>query len=194
MFQPRHDRQSWICSALPVKGRPQLRARLDAELLEALRAYAASKRMTLSELVRRILLDYVREVSHTSKGVSHTLQRMDALIKTLELQTFQVRIAGLDTQKEREKLYETAMQLMKEAIKLSESEEAARNARARMEAMRLVNAVSRTAVAILTGYDRAAIEALLQEIKRGNEFLQRELRALTEGATGEPSKDREKKT
>jgi len=179
---------------LPVKGRPQLRARLDAELLEALRAYAASKRMTLSELVRRILLDYVREVSHTSKGVSHTLQRMDALIKTLELQTSQVRIAGLDTQEEREKLYETAMQLMKEAIKLSESEEAARNARARMEAMRLVNAVSRTAVAILTGCDRAAIEALLQEIKRGNEFLQRELRALTEGATEEPSKDREKKT
>jgi hypothetical protein len=150
--------------------------------------------MTLSELVRQILLDYVREVSHTSRRVSHTLQRMDALIKTLELQTFQVRIAGLDTREEREKLYETAMQLMKEAIKFSESEEAAQNARARMEAMRLVNAVSRTAVVILTGYDRAAIEALLQEIKKGNEFLQRELRALTEGATADTSKGREKKT
>jgi len=29
----------------------------------------------------RILLDHAREVSHTSKRVSHTLQRIDALIK-----------------------------------------------------------------------------------------------------------------
>ena len=167
---------------------------MDSELLAALRAYATMKHMTLSELVRQILLDFARQVSHTQRGVSHTLQRMDALIKTLESEIFRVRIAALDTQEEREKLYETAMALLKEAVKLSESEEAARNARARMEAMRLVNAVSRTAVVILTGYDRAAIEALLQEIKKGNEFLQRELRALTEGATADTSKGREKKT
>jgi hypothetical protein len=30
--------------------------------------------------------------------VSHTLQRIDVLIKTLELQIFRVRLAGLDTQ------------------------------------------------------------------------------------------------
>jgi hypothetical protein len=52
---------------------------------EALRAHAASKRITLSELVRRILLDHAREVSHTSKRVSHTLQCIDALIKPLSL-------------------------------------------------------------------------------------------------------------
>jgi hypothetical protein len=36
-------------------------------------------------------------VSHTQRGVSHTLQRIDALIKTLELQIFRVGIAGPDT-------------------------------------------------------------------------------------------------
>jgi len=39
-------------------------------------------------------------VSHTQRGVSHTLQRIDALIKTLELQIFRVGIAGLDTQED----------------------------------------------------------------------------------------------
>jgi hypothetical protein len=167
---------------------------LDPELLAALKAYATIKHMTLSELARQILLDFARQVSHTQRGVSHTLQRMYALIKTLELEIFRVNIAALDTQEEREKLYETAMALLKEAIKLSESEEAARNARARMEAMRLVNAVSRTTIAILTGYDHAAIEALLQEIKRENESIQRELRALAETATADTSTAGEKKT
>jgi hypothetical protein len=41
-------------------------------------------------------------VSHLFHGkrhlVSHTLQRIDALIKTLELQIFRVDIAGLDMQ------------------------------------------------------------------------------------------------
>jgi len=33
-------------------------------------------------------------VSHTQRGVSHTLQRTDVLIKTFELQIFRVGIAG----------------------------------------------------------------------------------------------------
>ena len=37
-------------------------------------------------------------VSHTQRGVSHTLQRIDALIRTLELQILRVGIADLDTQ------------------------------------------------------------------------------------------------
>ena len=43
-------------------------------------------------------------VSHLFHGkrhlVSRTLQRIDALIKTLELQIFRVGIAGLDTQED----------------------------------------------------------------------------------------------
>jgi len=45
--------------------------------------HAASKRITLSALVRRILLDHAREVSHTSKRVSHALRCIDALIQAL---------------------------------------------------------------------------------------------------------------
>jgi len=37
-------------------------------------------------------------VSHTQRGVSHTLQRMDVLIRTLELQILRVDIADLDMQ------------------------------------------------------------------------------------------------
>jgi hypothetical protein len=77
--------KNWRILGVAVEGRPRHRTRLEAELSETLRAYAASKRMTLSELVRRILLDHVREVSHTSKRVSHTLQCIDALIKPLSL-------------------------------------------------------------------------------------------------------------
>ena len=39
-------------------------------------------------------MDFARQVSHTQRGVSHTLQRTDVLIKTFELQIFRVGIAG----------------------------------------------------------------------------------------------------
>ena len=39
-------------------------------------------------------MDLARQVSHTQRGVSHTLQRTDVLIKTFELQIFRVGIAG----------------------------------------------------------------------------------------------------
>jgi len=104
------------------------------------------------------------------------------LIKTLEVQALSVGIAGLDTQKERERLYDTAISILKEAIKLGENEELAKNARARMEAMRLANAASRTAEAILRGYDRRDVEALLEELRKTNESLKTQLRTDAEAA------------
>jgi hypothetical protein len=177
---------------MPSKGNPQITVRVDPVLKAGLDAYALAKRISRAELVRRVLLEFAREVGVTQRGVGVTLDRISALIKTLEAQALSVGIAGLDTQKEREQLYDTAMALLKEAIKLSENEEAAKSARARMEAMRLANAASRTAEAILRGYDRRDVEGLLQELRETNESLQAQLRADAETATADTGGPRSK--
>jgi len=167
---------------LPTKGSPQLKVRVNPILRAGLEAYAAARGLTLSGLVRKVLMDFAREVGYTHGRVWYTLDRVATLIKTLEVQALSVGIAGLDTQKERERLYDTAISILKEAIKLGENEELAKNARARMEAMRLANAASRTAEAILRGYDRRDVEALLEELRKTNESLKTQLRTDAEAA------------
>jgi hypothetical protein len=156
--------------------------RLDPVLKSGLEALALAKGIDLAGLVRRILLDYAHEVAATRAGVAATLDRIGMLIKALEPGTLSVGIAGLDTLKERERLYDTAISILKEAVKLSENEELAKNARARMEAMRLANAASRTAEAVLRGYDRRDVEALLEELRKTNESLKAQLRTDAERA------------
>jgi hypothetical protein len=156
-------------------------------------ALALARGIGLARLVRDILLDYAHGVAATKRGVAATLGRIKALVSTLEVQTYSVGIAGVQTQKEREELYETALALLKEAVKLSQSEEAARNAVARMEAMRLVSNVSRSALAILAGYDRRDIELLLDELKKTNESLQVELRSIQEAAAAPTGGSQESK-
>ena len=179
---------------MTTKGNPRIVVRLDPVLKSGLEALALARGTGLARLVRNVLLDYAHEVAATQRGVAATLDRIQALVNTLEVQTCAVGIAGIQTQKEREELHETAMALLNEAIKLSESEEAAKNARARMEAMRLVSNISRTTLAILTGYDRRDIEVLLDELKKTNEFLQTELRAIREATAADTSGPQAKKS
>lgn len=178
---------------MPTKGNPLIRTRVDPPLKVGLEAYALAKGITLSQLVRQVLMEFAHEVGHTHDGVCHTLDRITALIGAIEIQLIGVGSAGIQTQKEREQLYDTAVALLKEAVRLSESEEAAKNARARIDAMRLASTVSRTALVILGGYDRRDIEALVDELKKTNESIQARLRALEEGTTantgGSPEKD-----
>jgi phosphate uptake regulator len=178
---------------LPAKGNPRIVVRLDPLLKSGLEALALARGVDLARLVRGILLDYAHEVAATRRGVAATLDRITVLIGTLEVQAYSVGIAGVQTQAEREELYATALALLKEAVKLAQSEEAASNALARMEAMRLVSNMSRTALAVLAGYDRSNVEALLDEVRRTNESLQRQLRAGAEGAASDTSAAGEKK-
>jgi hypothetical protein len=165
--------------------------RLDPVLRAGLEAYALAKELSLSELVRKVLMGFVREVSYSKKRVSYTLDRIKALVSTLEARIYSISIAGIETQKQREELYDTALALLKEALKLAQSEEAAKNARARMDAMHLASMVSRTAVAILGGYDRRDIEVLLDELKKTNESIQARLRALEQGTAADIGGSRE---
>jgi hypothetical protein len=67
-------------------------------------------------------------VGATQRRVGATLERVNALVKTLEAQLYVVGVTGIETQKGREDLYDTTLALLKQAVRFSESKEAAQNA------------------------------------------------------------------
>jgi hypothetical protein len=112
---------------------------------------------------------------------------MDSLVKELELHIYGVRIAAsVDVQAEREELYRTALGVLRDAVKLSENEELARKAGARMAAMQVATQASLSAQCALRDYQRGDITALVDQLVKNNELLKAKLRKFEEG-TGNPT-------
>jgi hypothetical protein len=173
---------------LPASGNPHLVVRLDPALKAGLEAYALVKGLSVSQLVRRVLMDFAHEVASsqlysTQEGVEYTLDRIKVLVGTLEVQWYNAAVTGIPTQKQGGELYGTVLALLKEAVRLAQNEAAAKNVSACIGVMCLVSAVDRTALSILSGYDRRDIERLMDELKKTNESIQARLRARENGTT-----------
>ncbi len=162
--------------------------RLDPVLKGGLEAYALAKGLSVSQLVRRVLMDFAHEVASsqlysTQEGVEYTLDRIKVLVGTLEVQWYSAAVTGIPTQKQGGELYDTVLALLKEAVRLAQSESAAKNVSACIDVMCLVSAVSRIALSILSGDDRPGIERLMDELKKTSESIQARLRARESGTT-----------
>jgi hypothetical protein len=171
--------------------------RLDPALRAGLEAYALAKGLSVSQLVRRVLMDFAHEVASsqlysTQKGVEYTLDRIKVLVGTLEVQWYNAAVTGIPMQKHGGGLYDTVLALLKEAVRLAQSEAAAKNVSACIDVMHLASTVSRTALSILGGYDRSDIERLMDELKKTNESIQARLRARENGTTANTGESREK--
>ena len=187
---------------MPSEGNPRLVLRLDPLIRSGLQAKAMSVGVSLNELAKFVLVEYVKQSAEAKEGTPALLRHLDTLVRTLQLQataltlpamaeapepTKQPLMASKDTQQDRLDLHETVDAILKTVIKLCESEEAARNAKARLEAMRLANTTIRTDLAVLQGYDRRDIQVLLDEVRETNEQFRKEL-AASQGAAKEAQK------
>ena len=186
---------------MPNEGNARLTLRLDPLIRSGLEARAMSRGVSLSELAKFVLVEYVKQSVEAKEGTPALLRHLDILVRTLQLQataltlptgeapgpTKQPLKASKDTQQGRLDLHDTVDAILKTVVKLCESEEAARNAKARMEAMRLANTTVRTDMALLQGYDRHDIKVLLDEVRETNEQFRKEL-AASQGAAKEAQK------
>jgi len=182
---------------VPTRGNPELHIRLDPLLYSGVQAQALSRGVNVNELVRFLLVEYVKQSVEAKEGTTALLRHLDTLIRTLQLQVNALAIQTIaeettpvkqplkavkDTQVVRLDLHDTVDAILKTVIKLCESEEAARDAKARMEAMRLANTIIRTDLAVLGGYDRRDIKVLLDEVRETNEQFRKEFAASQRGA------------
>ena len=125
-------------------------------------------------------MDFVREVASTQlystkEGVEYALDRIKGLVRALEAQLYSLAVTGIQMHNQGGEVYDTALSVLKEAVRLAESEEAVKNVHVRMDATRLAETASRTALAILSGYDRHDIEELVNELKKTYDSMQARL-------------------
>ncbi len=174
---------------LTGEGNPILRLRLDPLLFDGLRAAAITSNVTTNQLVKNLLVAFVKLRAEERGGLPTILRHLDVLIATLQAQSRQLALRQLasvskqpmktekDTQAKRLDLHDTVDAILKTVIKLCENEKAASSAKARMQAMRLANTTIRTDLALLQGFDKRDIELLIEEVKETNESLKAQLRA-----------------
>jgi hypothetical protein len=89
-----------------------------------------------------------------------------------------VRIASkLPGAEKRERLEELAWQAVKEAIEYSKSEDAAKNARHRLLALKVADGLIRTELAILDSMDWAYVDDILENVEDNSGELEKEAKA-----------------
>ena len=177
-------------ATLTSEGNPRLHLRLDPLLFAGLRARAIARNVTLNELVRLILSEYVKQAAEEKEGARAILRHLDNLVRTLQLQGNMLALQtvthesgpvnqALNVNKEiredRQNLHDTVDVILKTLIKLCENEETSKNAKARMDAMQLAKKTIGTDLALLEGCDGRAIQALIDDVKATNDSLKAEL-------------------
>jgi hypothetical protein len=161
---------------MPGKGNPFLKFRVDRKYDALLRLDARKQQISVSELGRRIVKDHYQRVWDTqSSGVGH----LEALTNLTKQYIARAQLArqtptkvpmkaakepGLPGSEKRDKLEDLVWQGLKEAFAYSKTEDAAKDAEARLLALRVANGLARTELAILRHQDDAFVGALLEEL------------------------------
>ena len=71
---------------MPNEGNPRLILRLDPFMRSGLQVRAMSKGVSLNELAKFVLVEYVKQSAEAKEGTSSLLRHLDTLVRTLQLQ------------------------------------------------------------------------------------------------------------
>jgi hypothetical protein len=131
-------------------------------------------------------MDFVYEVASaqvysTQEAVEYAHRHIKAMVSTLEVHLYSSAVTGIQTDGQGRAPYDTALAIVKEALRLAESEEAAKDVDLRIDVTRLANTAINIALAILSGHDLLDIEGLVDELKKTNDSIQARPRAHEKG-------------
>jgi hypothetical protein len=74
------------CQTVPTEGNPRLILRLDPLIRSGLEAQAMSNGVSLNELAKFVLVEYVKQSVEAREGTPALLRHLDTLVRTLQLQ------------------------------------------------------------------------------------------------------------
>ncbi len=170
------------------KGNPQLTFRVSRKEELALRLLARRANKSLAEYMRLAIREHLQKVTFThSMGGSH-LETLVALTKEFVIRAqlaTQVptkipmkaeKDAELRGTEKRSDLEELTWKAVQAAVDYSKTEDAAKDAEARLLALRVANGLMRTELMILKHQDDAYVGALLKELGVDADGLERKAR------------------
>jgi hypothetical protein len=112
------------------------------------------------------------------------IRELSELVETYLLVYRGVRIASLPGKPRRDQLEEIAWKILNEAIAFKETEDSARNSRARLRVMQVVCSLMRVHLSILHDQDDAFVDGLLGEVEQTVDDLKKKRARMEESARG----------
>lgn len=157
------------------KGNPHLFGRVPLKYRVAVELEARRLGISPSEQVRRILREHFDRVVTIQTSGGYHLEALARLAKQymthvqLSRQVTKVpmqaeKTGGLPGSQKRDELEVLVWRAIQEAVAYSKTEDAAKDAEARLLALRVANGLMRTELAILKQQDDAFVDALLEEL------------------------------
>jgi hypothetical protein len=169
------------------KGSPKVR--IPKPYDAAIRLEARNAGLRISDQLRIILRDHFKTVyeGYTQTSGVPNLVALTRLAKqymtTVELarQAHKTpmkdeKAAGLPGAPKRDELEVIVWKAIQEAVSYSKTEDAAKDALARLLALRVANSLMRTELAILKHQDDAFVDELIKELRQGTDELEKETR------------------
>jgi hypothetical protein len=166
------------------KGNPQITFRLSRKENLAVRALAARDHKQLAEYMRKVIQQHLQgEITQRLGETTH----LETLVKLTKEYIIHVRLARQATKvpmkaekgpqlpgtEKRGELEDLTWKAVQAAVDYSKTEEAAKDAEARLLALRVANGLMRTELMILKHQDDAYVDALLEELGVDADGLER---------------------
>jgi hypothetical protein len=125
--------------------------------------------MKFSKFMRMRDKEYLLELSHNRNQLSHNRELFDGLVRRFILLCGQdvvwIAAGAPSTQQKREELQDVTWKAIAQAVEYSKSEEAAKNAMARLLALRVLGYLIRTGLAIQDSKDKNFIDDLVEKLE-----------------------------
>jgi hypothetical protein len=135
----------------------------------ALLALARDRGMTFSKFMRMRDKEYLQQLSYNRNQLSYNQDLLDGLVRRFILlcrhDVVAIAAGAPSTQQKREELQDVTWKAIAQAVEYSKSEEAARNATARLLALRVLGYLIRTGLAIQDSKDKNFIEDLVEKLE-----------------------------
>ena len=80
---------------MPSEGNPRVVLRLDPLIRSGLQAKAMSVGVSLNELAKFVLVEYVKQSAEAKEGTPALLRHLDTLVRTLQLQATALTLPAL---------------------------------------------------------------------------------------------------
>lgn len=149
---------------------------LPAETADRLESIARRKAMPVNRIIQQITMEYVTKESESVQDrIARSLELVKGLIAAAKHEFMSVSLAGTEAfqerQRKRDHLVELGMLAFEELVKISDSEQLARQSEFRMRAFLVLARVGAFTDAVIHHQDEADVLDLLEQLEQRNREL-----------------------
>jgi predicted transcriptional regulator len=156
---------------------------LPAETADRLEHIARSKAMPVDRIIQQLTIEYVtKEGESVQDRIRRGVELVEGLIAVAKDELMLVSLAGTEAfqerQRKRDRLVELGLRAFEELVKISDSEQLARQSEFRLRAFLVLARVGAFTDAVIHNQDEADVLDLIEQLEQTNKELQEYMKKM----------------